>query len=354
VQKASMKILIVSEAWNPQINGVVRTLKMTSRELGKLGHTVELLTPQGFHSVPCPTYPDIRLSITTPNEVARRIDAFGPDCLHIATEGPLGWMARAVALRRKWPFTTAYHSRFPEYIHARIRFPLTWSYAALRAFHNAGRGTLVPTPAIVADLRQRGFAQAKLWSRGVDLSAFAPEGERLPRGEGPVFLYVGRLAIEKNIEAFLSLDLPGEKWVAGEGPAEARLKARFPAARWLGVLDGPGLATLYRSADVMVFPSRTDTFGLVILESLACGTPVAAYPVAGPIDVIGNSTAGVMHEDLRVACMEALKISRTAARAHAETFSWTDASLQFLSALQQINPQAVGEGASVQALTVGK
>jgi glycosyltransferase involved in cell wall biosynthesis len=345
-----MKILIVSEAWNPQINGVVRTLKMTSRELTKLGHTVELLTPQGFRSVPCPTYPDIRLSITTPREVARRIDTFGPDCLHIATEGPLGWMARAVALRRKWPFTTAYHSRFPEYIHARSRFPLSWSYAALRIFHNAGRGTLVPTPVIADGLRERGFIHARIWSRGVDLSAFTPDGERMERGEKPVFLYVGRLAIEKNIEAFLSLDLPGEKWIAGEGPAEARLKARFPNARWLGVLDGPSLAALYRTADVMVFPSLTDTFGLVILESLACGTPVAAFPVAGPIDVIGKSNAGVMHEDLRVACLEALKISRTAARAHAETFSWTEASLQFLGALQLIGAQASREPAPAQAL----
>jgi len=341
--------MIVSEAWNPQINGVVRTLKMTSRELTKMGHTVELLTPQGFRSVPCPTYPDIRLSITTPREVARRIDAFGPDCLHIATEGPLGWMARAVALGRNWPFTTAFHSRFPEYIYARSRFPLSWSYAALRKFHNAGRGTLVPTPTIVEGLRERGFIHAKLWSRGVDLAAFAPEGERLERGEGPIFLYVGRLAIEKNIEAFLSLDLPGEKWIAGEGPAEARLKTRFPDARWLGVLDGPGLATLYRTADVMVFPSLTDTFGLVILESLACGTPVAAFPVTGPIDVIGKSVAGVMHQDLRVACMEALKISRATARAHAETFSWTEASLQFLSALHPIGAQPAAEHVTAQA-----
>jgi glycosyltransferase involved in cell wall biosynthesis len=348
--KSGLKILIVSEAWNPQINGVVRTLKMTCRELGRLGHTVELLTPQGFRSVPCPTYPDIRLCITTPGEVARRIDVFGPDCLHIATEGPLGWMARAVALRRNWPFTTAYHSRFPEYIHARIRFPLPWSYAVLRAFHNAGRGTLVPTPKIVEDLRRRGFAHARLWSRGVDLTAFTAEGERIPRGEGPVFLYVGRLAIEKNIEAFLSLDLPGEKWVAGEGPAGPRLKARFLQARWFGVLDGPSLATLYRSADVMVFPSLTDTFGLVILESLACGTPVAAFPVPGPIDVIGASPAGVLHPDLRVACLEALKISRVVARAHAETFSWAAASLQFLSALQPIGDTAAKLHLPVQAL----
>lgn len=336
-----MKILIVSEAWDPQTNGVVRTIKMTVRELRKLGHEVELLTPQGFRSIPCPTYPDIRLCVTTPREVARRFDAFGPDALHIATEGPLGWMARRVAMQRNWGFTTAYHSRFPEYVHARCRLPLSWSYAALRAFHNAGSAILVPTPAILEDLRQRGFTHAKLWGRGVDLETFTPQGEDLPRGAAPIFLYVGRLAIEKNIEAFLSLDLPGEKWVAGEGPAEAGLKTRFPGVRWLGVLDGPGLATLYRTADVMVFPSRTDTFGLVILESLACGTPVAAYPVAGPIDVIGSSGAGVMNDDLRQACLEALQVSRTTARIHAETFSWTAATLQFLAALQPVRGESL-------------
>lgn len=334
-----MKILIVSEAWDPQTNGVVRTIKMTIRELCKLGHEVELLTPQGFRSIPCPTYPDIRLCITTPREVARQIDAFGPDSLHIATEGPLGWMARRVALQRRWTFTTAYHSRFPEYVYARCRLPLSWSYAALRAFHNAGSAILVPTPTILEDLRRRGFTRAKLWGRGVDLETFTPRGEGLPglpRGAAPIFLYVGRLAVEKNIEAFLSLNLPGEKWVAGEGPAGAGLKTRFRGVRWLGVLDGTSLAALYRTADVMVFPSRTDTFGLVILESLACGTPVAAYPVAGPIDVIGISGAGVMNDDLRQACLEALKVSRATARTHAETFSWAAATLQFLAALRPI------------------
>jgi hypothetical protein len=329
-----MKILIVSEAWEPQTNGVVRTLKMTSRELRKLGHEVALLTPSGFRSMPCPTYPDIRLCLTTPREVARQLDAFDPDVLHIATEGPLGWMARRIALQRKWAFTTAYHSRFPEYIHARCRLPLSWSYRVLRAFHNAGRGILVPTPAIREDLQRRGFANTKIWGRGVDLDMFTPHGGKLPRGDGPVFLYVGRLAIEKNIEAFLSLDLPGEKWVAGEGPAEAALKVRFPSVRWLGVLDGKSLAMLYRTADVMVFPSLTDTFGLVILESLACGTPVAAYPVAGPIDVIGTSGAGVMHHDLRQACLDALHVPRETAYAHAATFSWTASTLQFQSALR--------------------
>ncbi|MGZ3241617.1 MAG: glycosyltransferase family 4 protein [Burkholderiaceae bacterium] len=336
-----MKILIVSEAWEPQTNGVVRTIKMTVRELRRLGHEVALLTPQGFRSIPCPTYPDIRLCVTTPREVARQLDAFGPDALHIATEGPLGWMARRVARQRSWAFTTAYHSRFPEYVYARCRLPLSWSYAVLRSFHNAGSGILVPTPAIIEDLRRRGFVNAKLWGRGVDLEIFTSIGEMLPRTAEPVFLYVGRLAIEKNIEAFLSLDLPGEKWVAGEGPAAAGLKARFPGVRWLGVLDGRSLASLYRTADVMVFPSRTDTFGLVILESLACGTPVAAYPVAGPIDVIGDSGAGVLNEDLRQACLDALKVPRAKALAHAETFSWTAATRQFIAALRPIRSLSV-------------
>lgn len=333
-----MKIVIVTEAWHPQVNGVVRTLKMTRRELQALGHEVALLTPGAFRSLPCPTYPEIRLSLAGRRAVARAIDAEAPDCLHLATEGPLGWAARAVALERGWPFTTAYHSRFPEYVHARCRMPPAWMYALLRRFHNAGRATLVPTPAIVRDLQARGFTQARLWSRGVDLATFHDDGPRLPREGSPVFLYVGRLAVEKNVEAFLNLDLPGEKWVAGDGPARARLEAAHPEARWFGVLDGASLATLYRSADVMVFPSRTDTFGLVMLEAMACGTPVAAYPVPGPLDVIADGPGGVMHEDLRTACLQALDRSRDAARAHAERHSWAAASAQFLQALAPIPP----------------
>lgn len=340
-----MKILIVTEAWDPQVNGVVRTLKMTRRELQALGHEVALLTPAAFRSLPCPTYPEIRLSLASRRAVARAIDAEAPDCLHLATEGPLGWAARAVALERGWPFTTAYHSRFPEYVHARCRMPLPWMYALLRRFHNAGRATLVPTPAIVRDLQARGFSQARLWSRGVDLGTFHDEGLRLERQASPVFLYVGRLAVEKNVEAFLTLDLPGEKWVAGDGPARARLEAAHPEARWFGVLDGASLATLYRSADVMVFPSRTDTFGLVMLEAMACGTPVAAYPVPGPLDVIGDGPGGVLHEDLRSACLQALERPRRGARAHAERHSWAAASAQFLQALAPIPPSLRGAAA---------
>lgn len=334
-----MRIMIVSDAWEPQVNGVVRTLKMTRRELEALGHEVHVLAPSAFHAMPCPSYPEIDLALATRSQVARHIDAIAPDCLHIATEGPLGWLARSVARRRGWAFTTAYHSRFPEYVHARVRLPLAWSYALLRRFHNAAAHTLAPTPAIVDDLRQRGFARPRLWSRGVDLGLFDPDGPQLPRSAQPVFLYVGRLAVEKRVDAFLELDLPGEKWVAGEGPSRERLQRRFPAARWFGVLDGPSLATLYRSADVMVFPSVTDTFGLVMAEAMACGTPVAAHPVPGPIDVVGRSAGGVLDEDLRSACVRALGLPRGPVRRHAEQYSWARATGQFVAALQRIDRQ---------------
>ncbi|WP_028603423.1 glycosyltransferase family 4 protein [Ottowia thiooxydans] len=332
-----MKIMIVTDAWEPQVNGVVRTLKMTTRELRAMGHTTHILSPLDFKSVPCPTYPEISLALATRAAAARRIDAVGPDCLHIATEGPLGWAARGVAMRRGWPFTTAYHSRFPEYVHARVRLPVDWSYALLRKFHNAGEGTLAPTPAIVDDLKARGFKRARLWSRGVNLDAFSPEGPRLERGAGPVFLYVGRLAVEKQVHKFLELDLPGEKWVAGTGPEEAKLKARYPNARWFGVMSGDDLAAVYRTADVMVFPSVTDTFGLVMAESMACGTPVAAYPVPGPIDVVGHaSPGGAIDMDLRAACLAALGKPRDGVRRHAEQFNWPQASRQFEQALVPI------------------
>jgi glycosyltransferase involved in cell wall biosynthesis len=331
-----MRILIVSDAWEPQVNGVVRTLKMTRREMERKGHQTEIISPLGFRSIPCPTYPEISLALASARDVERQIDRFSPDCLHIATEGPLGWRARGIALRRKWPFTTAYHSRFPEYVEARFRIPVSWTYSLLKRFHNAARVTLAPTPAIVADLKARGFSGASLWSRGVDLTAFNAAGDRDASAKRPIFLYVGRIAVEKQVDAFLRLDLPGEKWVAGEGPERKRLQARYPDARWLGVFDGPELARLYRSADVMVFPSITDTFGLVMVESMACGTPVAAFPVPGPIDVIGESAGGVMHPDLREACLQALNLPRNQVRKRAEAFSWSTATDQMLAALQPI------------------
>ena len=332
-----MKIVIVTDAWEPQVNGVVRTLKMTCRELEAMGHQTVIVSPQGFRSVPCPTYPDIELALVTPGMMARQLDAIGPDCLHIATEGPLGWAARSVAKKRGWPFTTAYHSRFPEYLNLRTGFPVKWSYAVLRNFHNAGGATLVPTPAMADDLRQHGFTVPTHWSRGVNLEVFRPEGERLARATSPVFLYVGRLAVEKDVDAFLRLDLAGEKWVAGDGPEAARLKRSYPNVRWFGVLDAPGLATVYRSADVKVFPSQTDTFGLVLAESMACGTPVAALPVTGPVDVVGASReGGILDHDLRQACLDALTLDRATVRRFAERYSWSAATQQFFDALRPL------------------
>ncbi|MEX8502574.1 MAG: glycosyltransferase family 4 protein [Leptothrix ochracea] len=332
-----MKIAIVTDAWEPQVNGVVVTLKMTCRELEAMGHEVVMITPADFKSLPCPTYPDIRLAMASRHAVEQRLDAMKPDGLHLATEGPLGWAARAVAIHRGWLFTTAYHSRFPEYLHLRTRVPLSWSYAALRHFHHAGHATLVTTNSMIDDLVERGFDRCHVWTRGVDLDAFSPHGARLDRGKAPVFLYVGRLAVEKNIDAFLKLDLPGEKWVAGIGPEEARLKRCYPGVRWFGVLRGDDLATLYRTADVVVFPSLTDTFGLVMVEAMACGTPVAAFPVTGPKDVVDDQgLGGILDPDLWRACIHALGCDRDKVRAHAEQYHWRRATEQFMAHLPLI------------------
>ncbi|MDE2263383.1 MAG: glycosyltransferase family 1 protein [Gammaproteobacteria bacterium] len=329
-----MKIMIVTDAWKPQVNGVVRTLQTTARELQAMGHAVDFLTPLEFSTLPCPTYPDIRLSLLPGAKVARRLAGFDPDALHIATEGPLGMAARRFALSRALPFTTAYHTRFPEYIHARAGLPLNWTYAFLRWFHGPSESVMAPTEVVKRDLEAYGFRKVVTWSRGVDLDVFKPQHSERLKSNPPIFLYVGRVAVEKNIEAFLELDLPGSKWVAGVGPALKGLQARYPKVNYLGVLNQHELAQVYASADVFVFPSKTDTFGLVLLEAMACGLPVAAYPVTGPLDVIGESgTAGVMHEDLRTACLQALKLRREDAAAHARKFSWRAATEQFLGHL---------------------
>ena len=303
-----VKILIVTDAWEPQVNGVVRTLKTTARELTAMGHEVRFLTPLDFRTLPCPTYPEIRLSLFPQAVVNRTLREFDPDVLHIATEGPLGLAARRYAIRNDFPFTTAYHTRFPEYVHARLRLPLSWSYAWLRWFHGAGKAVMTPTQVVVDDLRAQRFENVRLWSRGVDTTIFRPQPSQRLGSKPPIYLYVGRVAVEKNVEAFLDLDLPGSKWVVGTGPAIEAIKAKYPKVNYLGLLEREELAQVYAAADVFVFPSRTDTFGLVLLEAMACGLPVAAYPVTGPRDVIGNSAAGVLHEDLRTACLEALKL----------------------------------------------
>ena len=333
-----MRILVATDAWRPQVNGVVRSLEQTAKAAQEHGVEFVFLSPNGFASLPLPSYGEIRLALATPGQIARQIDAAGADFIHIATEGPIGFFTRQACLRRGRIFTTSYHTRFPEYISARVPLPESWSYAALRRFHNAGAGTMVSTPSFERELAGRGFQRLMRWSRGVDHTLFRPRAERIFDLPGPIFLYVGRVAVEKNIEAFLRLDLPGTKLVVGDGPSLKGLKAAYPAVTFLGARHGEELARLFASADVFVFPSRTDTFGLVLLEALASGTPVAAYPVTGPIDVIGKAPVGVLHEDLRTAALKALDIPREASRAYAEQFSWARSTEQFLAHLPVISP----------------
>jgi hypothetical protein len=331
-----MRILIVTDAWSPQINGVVVTLQNTVRELERMGHRVHLITPLAFRTVPMPTYPEIRLAVRPGREVARLIEDVDPDAIHIATEGPLGLAARRHCLRQSRPFTTAYHTQFPEYVHARCRLPLGVTYAWLRWFHRPAKAVMCGTPEILQRLVARGVTNGVIWSRGVDTDLFKPGERRGAEDRRPVFLYVGRVAVEKNIEAFLALDLPGTKWVVGDGPARVALERRFPDAIFLGFKTGESLAWHYRQADAFVFPSRTDTFGLVLVEAMACGTPVAAFPVTGPRDVVRDHGAGVLSEDLGGAAMAALRLDRRDVRRYALGFSWTAATRQFVANLHPI------------------
>jgi glycosyltransferase involved in cell wall biosynthesis len=326
-----MKFAIISDAWYPQVNGVVKTLTYTRDELLKLGHTVEMITPDGFHTIPCPTYPEIRLSLLPGRTVARRLDALAPDAVHISTEGPLGLSARAWCVRHDFPFTTTFHTQFPEYVQLRARIPLGLSYAFMRWFHNAGRATMVATRTLHERLASRGFTHLAMWSRGVDTELFRPRDKDLYADARPIFLYMGRVAIEKNIEAFLGLDLPGTRVVIGDGPDLDVLKRRYPAARFLGYKTGEDLARHVAAADVFVFPSLTDTFGLVLIEALACGVPVAAFPVQGPIDVIDNGVTGMLDEDLRAAALKALNLEPAACRAAALRYTWAACTRQFLA-----------------------
>ena len=331
-----MKVMIVTDAWSPQVNGVVTTLGKIGEGLNRLAHEVRFVTPQLFKSIPCPTYPEIRLSLLPYAGVSRQIESFKPDAIHIATEGPLGLAARRYCLKREIAFTSAFHTRFAEYVHARIRIPVDLTYRWLRNFHAPSRALMVPTPSVQRELQARGFTNTVAWTRGVDTQMFTPGARDALAGRRPIFLYVGRVAVEKNVEAFLKLDLPGTKWVVGEGPLRAQLERRYPHVYFAGIKTPAELAKYYRAADVFVFPSVTDTFGLVLLEALACGTPVAAFPVLGPIDVIGDSGAGVLHEDLGVACLRALEISRHKARSYAERFSWQVSIDQFVRHLSPV------------------
>lgn len=333
-----MRVLIVTDAWHPQINGVVRSLSRMVEEGRRLGHEVDVLGPDQFRTIPCPTYPEIRLAVTLGRQVSAAIAAYRPSSIHIATEGPLGFWARRYCQTHNLAFTTSYHTRFPEYIAARVPVPERWTYAYLRWFHNAGAGCMVSTPTMVRELAAHGFDNLMLWERGVNAELFRPQEERVLRYPGPVFLYVGRVSVEKNISAFLDLDLPGTKVVVGDGPERARLAADYPNVAFLGVQEGQALADIYASADVFVFPSLTDTYGIVLLEALASGVPVAAYPVAGPVDVLGNSNVGVLDEDLQTAVLAAMDIPREACRAFALRHSWADCGKQFFDNIQSVCP----------------
>jgi glycosyltransferase involved in cell wall biosynthesis len=329
-----MRILIATDAWRPQINGVVHSLEQMAQAARETGVEIVFLTPQGFPTIPMPTYPDIKLALASWGAVARRIEAARPDHIHVATEGPIGLAARHYCRAAGRLFTTSYHTRFPEYIAQRTPIPERWTYAALRRFHAPAAVVMAPTPTIRDELTRRGFARVKVWSRGVDHQTFRPRAARVLDLPRPIFLSVGRVAVEKNLGALLDLDLPGSTVVVGDGPARAGLERRYPRAHFLGSRTGEALAEIYASADVFVFPSRTDTFGIVLVEALASGLPVAGFPVAGPLDVIGDSGAGVLGEDLRAACLAALGISRERARAHSLGFTWRESARQFLDHIE--------------------
>jgi glycosyltransferase involved in cell wall biosynthesis len=332
-----MRILVATDAWHPQVNGVVRTLTMMAEAAKGFGVDVSFLTPQSFRTFAMPSYPDLRLALPYPAKIARLIADIRPDSIHIATEGPIGLMVRRYCRKHGLPFSTSFHTRFPEYISARLPIPESWIWAVLRWFHNASQAVMAATPALAGELRGRGFRNVVLWPRGVDTGQFHPRPVdlSLPR---PVFLCVGRVAVEKNLEAFLDLDLPGTKLIVGDGPARMALAAKYPQAVFLGARQGEALAEAYAGADVFVFPSRTDTFGLVLLEALASGLPVAAFPVTGPRDVIGAAPVGVLNEDLRAACLSALTISPQACLAFAGKHSWEACARAFVENISNVRP----------------
>ncbi len=341
-QRPIRKILFVTDAWRPQVNGVVRTLARMELHLPRFGVEPVFLSPDGYRTFALPTYPAIRLALPPPGAVQRRIEDCNPDHIHIVTEGPLGLLARRVCMRQGRPFTTNYHTRFPEYISARLPIPEALTYSLLRRFHNSGAATLVATRSLQNELGGRGFTRVRPWTRGVDTDLFTPDRREdlgLPR---PVFLYVGRVAVEKTIEDFLSLDLPGSKVVVGVGPALDGLRARFPRAHFLGHRINGDLARIYASSDVFVFPSRTDTFGIVLLEAIASGLTVAAYPVTGPADIFADGVGGALSNNLREAALDALRLDRDAARQKALTYGWDDCAAMLLERIREVYAQPSG------------
>jgi glycosyltransferase involved in cell wall biosynthesis len=335
-----MKILLASDAWYPQINGVVRTLNRVRSELEAQGHVFDIVCPDQFRSFPCPSYPEIPLAILPGIGMAKRLEESAADAIHIATEGPIGLAVRNVCLQRGLPFTTSYHTRFPEYLSARLPVPVSWGYGFMRWFHRPSKAIMVATNSMKRELEAQGFENLVDWTRGVDTALFRPDapkalhGHNLPR---PIHLYVGRVAVEKNIKAFLDLKLAGSKVVVGDGPQRAALEAEYPDVLFVGAKEGEDLASHYASGDVFVFPSRTDTFGLVILEAMASGLPVAAYPVPGPLDIVDGVGVGALNEDLGIAVGEAIRVPRAACREHALKYSWTACAEMFLKNLQPLH-----------------
>lgn len=328
-----MRIFIATDAWTPQVNGVVRTYQRVIEVLRADGHEIQLETPENYRTIPCPTYPEIRLSLVSASQLKKRLAELQPDIVHIATEGPIGWAARRACLKTGRPFTTAYHTRFPEYVAKRFPVRVEWIYKLMRAFHNASNGTLVATRSLEDELKGRGFTRLRPWTRGVNTEMFHPrEGREF--GADPVALYVGRVAVEKNIEAFLDLDLEVTKVVVGDGPSLEGLRVKYPDVIFTGAREGEALAASYSAADVFVFPSLTDTFGIVMLEAMASGLPVAAYPVTGPIDVIEDGVTGVLDEDLGKAVRAALALDKKVCEKKALSFSWRNCGALFLNYLE--------------------
>ena len=327
------RIAIVTDAWHPQINGVVTTLAQTVKYLENSGYLVRVFAPEMFKSIPCPTYPEIRLSLVWPGAIKKHLLAFKPDSIHIATEGPLGWAARRVCRKHKLPFTTSYHTRYPEYVRERFPIPLSLLYAVIKAFHRPAARTMVATRALEEELSGRGFSNLAFWSRGVDSELFRAGSKDYLQVEGPVFMYTGRVSVEKNLRAFLDLELPGTKVVVGDGPEKENLVNSYPDVMFTGYRHGKELALTMDSADVFVFPSLTDTFGVVLLEAMACGVPVAAYPVTGPMETVRNGINGYLDSDLRTAALKALDISPQQCRNFALKYSWGVCGRQFLDNL---------------------
>jgi len=346
-----MRIFIATDAWKPQVNGVVRTYENLCRELEAMGHHVTVCSPLDFMTLPCPGYAEIRLAFARRSVIADRLKKGSYDHVHIATEGPIGWATRAVCLRRGIRFTTSFHTRFPEYIEAYTGLPAWVSYIVQRRFHRAGMGMLVATRSLKDELKRRGFRRLLLWPRGVDTTQFRPDPDRAPDRE-PTFLYVGRVSREKNIEAFLNLDLPGRKIVVGDGPQLASLRKLYSTVDFRGAKSGDELCSIYAGADVFVFPSRTDTFGLVLLEAMASGLPVAAFPVTGPIDVVTPGLTGILSEDLRTAALDALTLDRNVVRAEALRHAWSRVADMFLANIRDAR-RAAGLAKRVQKAKAG-